>query len=190
VLEAAMVYLLPGGVAGMALAAYAGRAVRLLGALPTLIGGSLAGVAGFVLLAFLRGQPWVVVVAGVLTQVAVTVAYAALPALVVQAVDEEETGVANAVNTIARTVGQALGSTVAVTLIAANLDPSTGFPRAVAFTEVALMGAAASLAVVAVGGIGLLVHRRSGTGRGPDPLAPVEEAIARAGEWSPVSGIR
>ena len=70
------------------------------------------------------------IVAGLLTQVAVTVAYAALPALVVQAVSEEETGVANAVNSIARSVGQALGSTVAVTLIAASFDPATGYPTA------------------------------------------------------------
>ena len=45
------------------------------------------------------------VAAGVLTQLAVTVAYAALPTLVVHAVREEETGVANAVNSIARSVG-------------------------------------------------------------------------------------
>src|SRR3954447_9472010 len=190
VLGASVIFLLPGGVAGIALAPFAGRLVTRLGALPTLIGGSLFGVAGFPLLAFLRGQPWLVVVAGLLTQVSVTMAYAALPALVVQAVAEEETGVANAVNSIARSVGQALGSTVAVTLIAGGLDPATGFPRASAFTQVALLGAVASVAVVAVGVIGLLGDRRRGTGRRPDPLAPVEEATARAGEWSPVSGIR
>lgn len=190
VLEASVVYLLPGGVAGIVLAPFAGRLVSRLGALPTLIGGALCGIAGFTLLAFLRGQPWIVIVAGLLTQVAVTMAYAALPALVVQAVDEAETGVANAVNSIARSVGQALGSTVAVTLIAAGLDPATGFPRAIAFTQVALIGAIASAAVMLVGVLGLVADRRHGTGHRPDPLAPVEEATARAGEWSPVSGIR
>jgi hypothetical protein len=120
----------------------------------------------------------------------VTVAYAALPATVVQAVDEDETGVANAVNSIARSVGQALGSTVAVTLLAANLDPATGFPRDVAYTQVALIGAAASAAVVLVAFAGVVADRRAGTGRRPDPLVDVEEATARAGEWSPVSGLR
>jgi hypothetical protein len=79
---------------------------------------------------------------------------------------------------------------VAVTLIAAGFDPSTGFPHASAFTQVALMGAVASAAVVAVGLIGLVGDRRGGTAHRPDPHAPVEEATARAGEWSPVSGIR
>jgi predicted MFS family arabinose efflux permease len=190
VLEASVIYLLPGGVAGIAVAPFAGRLVTRLGALPTLIAGATCGATGFVLLAFLKSQPWQVVVAGLLTQLAVTLAYAALPALVVQAVSEEETGVANAVNSIARSVGQALGSTVAVMLIAAGFDPATGFPREIAFTQVALVGAFASIAVVAVGLIGLLADRRHGGGRRPDPLAPVEEATACAGEWSPVSGIR
>ena len=190
ILEASVVYLLPGGVAGILVAPFAGRVVTRLGALPTLLAGAASGVAGFLLLALYRGVPWSVVVAGLLTQLAVTVAYAALPALVVQAVDEDETGVANAVNSIARSIGQALGSTVAVTLIAASLDPATGFPRDVAYTQVSLIGAAASAAVVLVAIAGIVADRRAGTGRRPDPLVGVEEATARAGEWSPVSGLR
>ena len=190
VLEAAVIYLLPGGVAGIVAAPFAGRVVTRLGALPTLLAGALSGVAGFLLLALLRGEPWLVVLAGLLTQLAVTVAYAALPALVVQAVDEHETGVANAVNSIARSVGQALGSTVAVALIAAGLDATTGFPRALAYTQVGLLGAAASAAVGAVAVVGMIADRRSGTGRRHSPMTDVEEATARAGEWSPVSGLR
>jgi hypothetical protein len=130
----------------------------------------------------------VVVLASVLTQLSVTVAYAALPALVVQAVREDETGVANAVNSIARSVGQALGSTVAVTLIAASLDPATGFPREGAFTQVAGMGALATLAVVVVAAVGIAVDR----GRPPRSGRAIDlaEATAGAGEWSPVSGFR
>ena len=190
VLEASVIYLLPGGIAGILVAPVAGRVVTRVGALPTLLAGATSGVAGFLLLALYRGEPWLVVVAGLLTQLSVTVAYAALPALVVQAVHEDETGVANAVNSIARSVGQALGSTVAVTLIAASLDPATGFPSARAYTEVSLIGALATLAVMGVAGVGMVADRRSGGVRRPDPLTGVEEATARAGEWSPVSGIR
>jgi MFS family permease len=149
--------------------------------------GAAFGIAGFGLLAVLRGEPWLVIVAGLLTQVSVTVAYAALPALVVQAVQETETGVANAVNSIARSVGQALGSTLAVTLLSAHLDPATGVPRDIAFTWVALIGVSASAAVVVVAVVGMRGDRRA---RRPDPLSDVEEATARADEWSPVSGIR
>ncbi|TFV53390.1 MFS transporter [Blastococcus sp. TF02A_35] len=186
VLEAAVVYLLPGGVLGIVVAPFAGRVVSRFGALPTLMAGAACGVVGFGLLAGLRGEPWQVIAAGLLTQLSVTVAYAALPALVVQAVREDETGVANAVNSIARSVGQALGSTVAVTLIAATLDPATGLPRAIAFTLLALVGVVTSAVVVVVALVGL----RSGPPRRPDPLSGVEEATAGAGEWSPVSGMR
>ncbi|WP_231839507.1 MFS transporter [Blastococcus saxobsidens] len=190
VLEAAVVYLLPGGVVGIVVAPFAGRVVGHFGALPTLAAGALSGIAGFGVLAGLREEPWLVVLAGVLTQLAVTVAYAALPALVVDAVEEEETGVANAVNSIARSVGQALGSTLAVTIIAGSLDPVTGLPRAIAFTLVALIGAGASAVVVVVALLGMRGDRRGGRGRQRDPLADVERATAGAGEWSPVSGIR
>jgi predicted MFS family arabinose efflux permease len=190
VLEASVVYLVPGGVAGIALAPFAGRLVTRLGALPTLLGGAASGVAGFLLLAFLRSEPWLVIVAGVLTQLAVTVAYAALPALVVRAVREEETGVANAVNSIARSVGQALGSTVAVTLIAGSFDPATGYPRDVAYTQVSLIGTLASLAVAVTAVVGLVADRHGRGGHRRDALTAVEEATAGAGEWSPVSGIR
>jgi predicted MFS family arabinose efflux permease len=187
VLEASVVYLVPGAVAGIVAAPYAGRLVARVGPLPTLLAGAASGVAGFALLALLRGTPWVVVVAGLLTQLAVTVAYAALPTLVVRAVREDETGVANAVNSIARSVGQALGSTLAVTFIAANLDPATGFPRDVAFTLVALTGAAATAGVMLVAAAGMWADRRGPTAGRP---AGIEAATAAAGEWSPVSGIR
>jgi predicted MFS family arabinose efflux permease len=191
VLEASVVYLLPGGVVGVLTAPFAGRVVTRLGALPTLLAGATSGVAGFTLLALFRGEPWLVIVAGLLTQLAVTVAYAALPTLVVHAVHEDETGVANAVNSIARSVGQALGSTVAVTLIAASFDPGTGFPRDAAYTQVSLIGAAASAAVVVVALVGLVPDRCAGRRHGPPDLATqVTEATAGAGEWSPVSGIR
>jgi predicted MFS family arabinose efflux permease len=181
VLEASVIYLLPGAVAGILMAPVAGRLVTRCGPLPTLLAGAALGAAGFALLAVLRGTPWVVVVAGVLTQVAVTVAYAALPTLVVQAVQEGETGVANAVNSIARSVGQALGSTLAVTFIAANLDPATGFPCDIAYTLVALTGAVALAAVVVVAAAGLWADRH-GPPADHEPRADHEPAAGQRGQ--------
>ncbi|MGR7024150.1 MFS transporter [Geodermatophilus sp. URMC 62] len=189
VLEAAVVYLLPGGVVGILLAPVAGTVVDRLGPLPTLLSGAAAGVAGFAVFALGRSQPWLVVTAGLLSQVWVTVVYAALPTLVVRAVRRSETGVANAVNSIARSLGQAVGSTLTVALLGAALDPATGFPRASAFTGVAVLGTAAAAGVALVSLVGMVQARRRGPGD-PDDLADVEHATARAGEWSPVSGIR
>ncbi|MGY1695029.1 MFS transporter [Geodermatophilus sp. SYSU D00814] len=189
VLEAAVVFLLPGGVLGIALAPVAGRVVDRVGPLLTLLSGSLAGVAGFLVLAVARGEPAAVVVAGLLTQAWVTVAYAALPTLVVSAVRPSETGVANAVNSIARSVGQAIGSTVTVALLGAAVDPATGFPRASSFTVVSLLGAGAALVVALVSLAGMTRTRREDRDDA-DGTADVGRATACAGEWSPVSGLR
>lgn len=150
VLEASVVYLLPGGLLAIAASPVAGKVVGRFGPLPTLLTAGVWGMGGFVVFALARSAPWAVVLTGVLTQLAITLAFAALPALVVQAVRPAETGVANAVNSIARSVGQALGSTLTVTLLAAGLDPATGFPRNGAFTQVSLIGAGACAVVVVV----------------------------------------
>jgi predicted MFS family arabinose efflux permease len=184
-LTATLIYLLPGGIAGIGIAPLAGRVVARAGGLPTLLTSGIIGIAGFALLAFHRNAHWAVALAGLLTQVGITVAYAALPALVVQAVRHGETGVANAVNSIARSVGQALGSTVAVAVLAGDLDPATGLPRASAYTLVSLIGVVAASAVAAAAAAGLRTRHE----RRPDDLAEVEAATAGAGEWSPVSGL-
>jgi mevalonate kinase len=74
---------------------------------------------------------------------------------------------------------------VAVTLLAADLDPQTGLPRASAYTLVAVVGIASSAAVAVAAVVGM----RTNGDRRPDDLAEVEEATAAAGEWSPVSGL-
>jgi predicted MFS family arabinose efflux permease len=163
VLEASVVYLLPGGLLAIAASPLAGKAVARFGPVPTLLTAGVWGLAGFLVFGGLRSEGWAVVLTGVLTQLAITLAFAALPALVVRAVQPSETGVANAVNSIARSVGQALGSTLTVTLLAAGLDPATGLPRDAAFTQVAAIGAGACAVVVLMA----LVGRRGAAIRTP-----------------------
>jgi predicted MFS family arabinose efflux permease len=164
VLEASVLYLLPGGLLSIGASPLAGKAVARFGPLPALLTAGVGGMAGFLVLAFLRSAEWAVVITGVLTQLAITLAFAALPALVVRAVEPSETGVANAVNSIARSIGQALGSTVTVTLLAAGLDPATGFPTDAAYTQVSVIGAGACLVVAVVAVLG----RRGATDRTPE----------------------
>jgi predicted MFS family arabinose efflux permease len=174
VLEASVVYLLPGGLLAIAASPLAGKVVARFGPLPALLTAGVWGLAGFLVLAFLRSAGWAVALTGVLTQLAITLAFAALPALVVRAVRPSETGVANAVNSIARSVGQALGSTLTVTLLAAGLDPATGFPRDAAFTQVSFIGAGACAVVVLVA---LLGRRGAAVAAPSDPPAP--QSVAR-----------
>ena len=172
VLEASVVYLLPGGILAIAVSPVAGKVVARFGPLLPLITAGVWGLGGFLVFAFLRSAPWAVVLTGVLTQLAITLAFAALPALVVQAVRPSEIGVANAVNSIGRSVGQALGSTLTVTLLAAALDPATGFPRDAAFTQVAVLGAGACVVVVLMALLGRRGATRPTTGRTDEALPP------------------
>jgi MFS family permease len=186
-LEAAVVFLLPGGVLGVLLAPFAGSVVARIGGMRILLVGAAAGLGGFLVLATLPESRWPVVVSGMLTQLSTVIAFAALPALVVAAVRPAETGVANGVNSITRSFGSALASALTVTLIAGAIDPSTGLPRASAFVLVGVIGAASCLVIAAAAVLGSLADRRRG---GEERLAGTAEPTACAGQWSPVSGIR
>lgn len=158
-LEAAVIYLLPGGVAGILLAPFAGHVVARIGGLTTLFIGAGSGLLGFALFAVARSTPWVVIICGLATQLAVTVAFAALPALVVQAVEPDETGVANGVNSITRSVGSSLASALIITVVAGSAD-ADGLPSAGSFTIVALLGGGSALVTAAAALWGLLAQRR------------------------------
>lgn len=153
--EAAVIFLLPGGVVGVALSPLAGHVVARLGALWVMLGGGVSALAGFLLFTLARSEIWQVIAFGVLLQLAVVVAFAALPTLVVDAVEPSETGVANAVNSICRSVGSALASAVIVTVVSGSLEPATGAPTARAFTIVGLLGAVSAAVVVVIAVVGM-----------------------------------
>ena len=153
VLEASCVYLLPAALVGVITAPVGGRLVRLYGGRATLIIAALIGSSGFLLMAVLHSQSWHIIVGGALANGAVSMGYAALPALIVAEVAPSETGIANGVNSIARSIGSALGSALVITLLSSNLL-ATGVPHESAYTAAFLIGAASMICsafIVAVG---------------------------------------
>jgi MFS family permease len=149
VLEASVVYLLPGALAGFLVALISGRFIDRFGARPVLIVAALAGVAGFLFIAFAHSSPWQVIVANILANVYISLGYGALPTLVVGDSEVGETGVATGMNAIARTIG----SSVAAAAVAVMLGrtAATGAPLESSFTLIFLAGAAtAVLAMVLV----------------------------------------
>lgn len=150
VLRASLVFLLPGALAGFVTATLSGRFIDRFGARTVLGVGALAGVAGFAWLAVAHDQPWQVITAGVITNAYISLAYGALPALVVSEVSGPETGVATSVNAIART----LGSSVAAALVAVLLGHATGpsgQPHEAAFITIFVGGAVtAGLALILI----------------------------------------
>ncbi|WP_099025721.1 MFS transporter [Mycolicibacterium palauense] len=150
VLYSSVVFLLPGAFAGLVTATVSGAFIERFGAPPVLVSGALAGIVGFVYLAVAHSAPWQVIVAGVFTNAYISLAYGALPALVVSEVGSGETGVATGVNAIARTVGSSLAAALVAVLLSRSAA-RTGLPTEGAFVAIFVAGAAtAALALVLI----------------------------------------
>jgi MFS family permease len=125
VLMASVVYLLPANLAGVVTAPLAGKLAARSGGKTTLVTAMLLAAAGFTFLAVLHGSSWQIITGVFAVLTGVTFGYAALPALLVDHVTPAETGIANSVNSIARTVGSSLASAFVVMLLTSNLIPGT-----------------------------------------------------------------
>jgi MFS family permease len=148
VLEASVVYLLPGAITGFVVALVSGRFIDRFGARPVLAVAAVAGIVGFSFIALAHHAPWQVITASILANAYISLGYGALPALVVAEVDPGETGVATSMNAIARTVG----SSTAAALVAVLLGRTTaGVPMESSFVAIFIGGAAtAALAMLLI----------------------------------------
>jgi MFS family permease len=150
VLQASVVFLLPGAITGFVTATLSGRFIDRFGARPVLVCGAVTGIVGFLWLAVAHSQPWQVIVAGVWVNAYISLGYSALPALVVAEVDASETGVATGVNAIARTVGSSIAAAVVAVLLGQTVA-ATGQPAEGAFTTIFVAGAVtAALAMLLI----------------------------------------
>ena len=146
VLAASVVYLLPGTLGGVVTAPLGGRLVGRFGAKSTLVIAALLACAGFTMLAALHGMTWEIILGAAMVNTAVMFGYAALPALLIAHVSPAETGIANSVNSIARSVGMSLGTAFVVTMVTRNLIPGAPLPREAQYVWIFIVGAAFALA--------------------------------------------
>jgi predicted MFS family arabinose efflux permease len=152
VLDASVEFLLPGALAAAVTALVAGRYIERLGPRVVIAAGASAGALGFTSLLLWHSAPWQVVLAGLLTNAYISLAYGALPVLVLQDVADDETGIATSLNAIFRKVGSAIAAALFAAMLTPGADGST--PES-AFTAIFALGA-----VTAVVAILLSVRRR------------------------------
>lgn len=112
-----------------------------------LIAGCALCAAGFASIAAFHDARWQVYAATATFGLGVAFAFAAMATLVVEAVRQDQTGVASGMNTIARTIGGAFGAQLVATIIAGSVHARSGLPSEGGF--VAAFGLAA--AVMALG---------------------------------------
>ncbi|MFF0492814.1 MFS transporter [Nocardia sp. NPDC004068] len=155
ILRASVEYLLPTALASMAAAPLGGILVGRIGGRLVLALAGLVGVAGFAWLALAHDDTGSVIWAGVVVGVAISLAYAAMPALIAAAVPHHQSGIANGINSISRTVGSSLGSAIITTLLTAKLLPRLPLPQEGQFTVAFWVGAGACAATLLAALFGL-----------------------------------
>lgn len=155
VLQTSVVFLLPGAAASIVVGPLAGRLVGRIG--PRLVLAMACGIAtlGTASLAFLHDSKGAVIAAFVVASCAIAMAYASMPALLVQHVDPHDTGIANSVNSIMRTIGGTIGSALVITILAGQTHQvgAVALPTENAYRISYALGAI----VFAVGGVLVLL---------------------------------
>ncbi|TCC30856.1 MFS transporter [Kribbella speibonae] len=137
------------------------RLARGIGARAVFQVGAMLAAVGLAGLAFLHDQPMTVALSGAVLGLAYGFAFGSLGSLVVDAAAVQDTGTATGINTILRTVGGAIGSAIAVSIVAGSAKPGTTAP-----TESGYTTAFAASALVALTAVALAAAVRSSSSSG------------------------
>lgn len=125
-LVVAALVLAPSGLAMMAMSPVAGRLERLRGPKPLLVGGASVIAVSYGLALLFHAEVWQILIVNVLLGVGVGLGYAAMPALIMQAVPIHETGAANGLNTLMRSLGTAVAAAVVGAILAQSVTEVNG----------------------------------------------------------------
>ena len=146
----ASLVLMPNGIVMFLVSPIAAKLSTARGPRTSLIlGGAVIAVA-FALSLVLMDEIWHIAIISVLIGVGVGFAYAAMPTLIMHSVPPTETGAANGLNSVMRTLGSTASATLIGLILSSNVTVSAGveIPTAHAFQLIFIIGAAVSLAGV------------------------------------------
>ncbi|MEW1637556.1 MFS transporter [Streptomyces sp. NPDC093801] len=150
------VYMLPMTGGMFALGVLAGKLASRYGSKRVLIAGSLITIAPFAMLALQHDHAWQIYAASALIGVGLGLAFSAMSAIVVEAVPAEQTGAASGMNANIRTIGGAIGSAVAASILSSGVTATHPFPQDSGYTGTfwfltgsAVLAAAAAFAIPA-----------------------------------------
>ena len=137
----------PQGIVVMLSAPISARVSNTYGPKATLIAGSGVVVVGYAFGLMLSSELWHLIVMSCIVGAGIGLAYGAMPMLIMGAVPRSETGAANSLNALLRSVGSALASAVSGVVLAQMVFVvgDHRFPTADAFQVIAAIACAAAL---------------------------------------------
>ncbi|MFZ3562389.1 MFS transporter [Streptomyces sp. BH055] len=179
---AAGLWMAPGGVMMMLISPLGGKLINARGPKTALIGGALVIAVGYGVALPLMGTAWGIMLAGIVINSGVALAYGAMPALIMGSVPISETAAANGFNTLMRSLGTTIGSAVIGVVLAQMTVSMGGFTLASedGFRTGLMIGCGVALLSAAVATL-IPALRKAGT----DPAAEArpageDQAAARA----------
>ncbi|MFI5964985.1 MFS transporter [Streptomyces asoensis] len=168
--------LAPQGLVMMVMSAVSARITEARGPKVTLMIGSLIVAGGYGLNIWLMSEVWHLVLVSCVIGAGVGFTYGALPALIMGAVDPSQTGAANSLNTLMRSLGTSFAGAVAGVVLARLTTDFGGhaLPSENGFRVVMAIGAGAALAAFLLAA--LIPKREAPAG----PPAAQDTALAAA----------
>jgi EmrB/QacA subfamily drug resistance transporter len=170
---AAGVLMLPGALAMLVVGPVSGILGARMGNKVPLTLGAIITAVGMVLMGFMHGSEWEILVFNTVASVGIGLAYAAMPNLIVDAVPPERTGEATGFNAVVRSVGSSLGSQVTAAILAGSVLGATHLPGDDGYTAAFLVSGAGAL-------VAALAAALIPTGGGHDHLPAAAELGAAA----------
>lgn len=139
--------LAPQGLVMMAMSAVSAGVTKAKGPKVTLMIGALIVAAGYALNIVLMSEVWHLVLVSCVIGAGVGFTYGAMPALIMGAVDPSQTGAANSLNTLMRSLGTSFASAIAGVILAQMTTDFGGYalPSENGFKVVMAIGAGAAL---------------------------------------------
>ncbi|MFE5339719.1 MFS transporter [Isoptericola sp. NPDC056578] len=176
----ASLVLMPSGLAMLAMSPIAGRIERSVGPRPLLVAGASVIAVAYLVCVFADLQVWHIAVVNTIIGIGIGLGYAAMPALIMNAVPRSETGAANGLNTLMR----AFGTTVASAVVGAILAGATGSNMTSSFSIIFVMGLIAAIACAVLAF--LIPHGKHRDAAADHDVAPSEADSAAHTEGSKV----
>ncbi|MGF1428535.1 MFS transporter [Kitasatospora sp. LaBMicrA B282] len=168
-------YMLPMTVGMFVLGVLTGPLAARHGSKAVLIAGGAITVTPFLVLSLGHDHSWQIYLASSLMGIGMGLAFSSMSSIVVEAVPAAQTGVASGMNANIRTIGGAIGSAVAASILAGGVTAAHPFPPDSGYTDTFwfLTGSAVLAAVAAV-----LIPAARRADRTPEHAGPAAPAAA------------